>query len=371
MPTTASPASKRDYYEVLGVARDAEAAAIKDAFRKLAMQYHPDRNKEPGAEERFKEIAEAYAVLSDPRKRADYDAGGFAGVSPEDLFAGAGFESIFGDFGFGESIFDRLFGGGRRGRGPRRGADIEIDAAVPLERIARGGEETIRYGRVADCTQCKGSGAKAGTQPRRCPACGGSGEKVSTRREHGVLFRQSTVCPECGGRGSLIDQPCPACAGAGQVQREESLVVKIPLGAEDGLALRVPGRGEAGPPGGAPGDLLIMVRAAPDERFERHGADLYRTQELPVADAVLGAEIAVPTLDGTLSVKVPAGTQPDSQLRLRGKGLPRFGGRGRGDLYVRLAVRLPERLSAEERRLWQKLRSTRSMTTAHSTPNGK
>jgi molecular chaperone DnaJ len=342
----------RDYYEVLGVPREADAAAIKDAFRKLAMQYHPDRNKEPGAEERFKEIAEAYAVLSDPRKRADYDAG----VSPEDLFAGADLESIFRDFGFGDTLFERFFGG--MPRGPRRGADIEVDAPVPLERIGNGGEETVRYRRVAPCSQCGGSGASAGTQPRACAACGGSGEKSSSRRERGVYIRHVSTCPDCGGRGRIIDAPCGACRGAGQVEREESLAVKIPPGAEDGLVLRVPGKGYASPdPRASAGDLLIVVRAAPDERFERRGADLWRVQEIAAPDAVLGAEIRVPTLDGALTVKVPPGTQPDSELRLRGKGLPRFGARGRGDLYVRLAVRLPERPDAEARRLWERLRA--------------
>ena len=355
--------AKRDYYEVLGVTRSADGKAIKDAFRKLAMQYHPDRNKEPGAEERFKEIAEAYAVLSDAKKRAQYDAGGFAGIPAGDVFAGADFESMFRDLGFGfdfgESIFERFFGGRRRG--PQRGADIEIEALVPLERIAHGGEETVRFRRAATCTDCKGSGAKPGTGPRVCTACGGTGQKTLSRRQQGVLIRQSSTCPDCGGRGSFIDAPCPACGGSGQALREESLVVKIPPGAEDGLALRIPGKGEpSGGPGAASGDLLIIVRAAPDKRFGRDGADLWRVQEIAVADAVLGAEISVPTLDGTISVKVPAGTQPDSQLRLRGKGLPRFGARGRGDLYVRLAVQLPERLGAEERRLWETLRALRS-----------
>jgi molecular chaperone DnaJ len=351
-------AAKRDYYEVLGVPRDADAGAIRDAFRKLALQYHPDRNKEPGAEDRFKEIAEAYAVLSNAQKRAEYDAGGFAGVAGADLFAGADFESIFRDlgFGFGEGIFERFFGGARRG--PRRGADIEIEAVVPLERIARGGEETVRYRRIGPCDACKGSGAKPGTRPRACPGCAGTGEKSATRREQGVTIRRVSTCPDCGGRGSVIDQPCAACAGTGEAAREESLVVKIPPGAEDGLALRVPGRGYAGADArAAAGDLLVVVRAAPDARFERRGADLWRLQEIDVADAVLGAEIAVPTLDGSIAVKVPPGTQPDSQLRLRGKGLPRFGARGRGDLYLRLAVRLPERLSAEERSLWARLRA--------------
>jgi molecular chaperone DnaJ len=341
----------RDYYEVLGVLRDADAAAIKDAFRRLAMQYHPDRNKEPGAEERFKEIAEAYAVLSDPKKRAGYDAG----ASPEDLFAGADLESIFRDFGFGDTLFERFFGGMPR---PRRGADIEVDAPVPLERIASGGEETVRYHRVAPCSQCGGSGARPGTQPRACAACGGSGEKSSTRHEHGVFIRRVSTCPECRGRGRIIDEPCAACRSAGEVEREESLAVKIPPGAEDGLVLRVPGKGYASrEPRASAGDLLIVVRAAPDERFERRGADLWRVQEIAAPDAVLGAEIRVPTLDGAIAVKVPPGTQPDSELRLRGKGLPRFGGRGRGDLYVRLAVRLPERPGAEARKLWEKLRA--------------
>lgn len=345
-------ALKRDYYEVLGVPRSADAGAIKDAFRKLAMQYHPDRNKAPGAEERFKEVAAAYAVLSDPKKRADYDAG----VAPEEIFGGVDLESIFRDFGLGESIFERFFGGGRRG--PQRGADIEIEATVPLERIARGGEETVRYRRIAPCPDCKGSGAKPGTQVRACASCGGTGQKTSTRREQGVYIRRLGTCPDCGGRGRIIDAPCAACGGAGEVEREESLAVKIPAGAEDGLVLRVPGRGYASPDARGPaGDLLIVVRVAPDPRFERHGADLWRLQEIAVADAVLGTQIEVPTLDGAISVKVPPGTQPDSQLRLRGKGLPRFGARGRGDLYVRLFVKLPERLSAEERSLWQKLRS--------------
>jgi molecular chaperone DnaJ len=354
-------AAKRDYYEVLGVPRDADAAAIKDAFRKLALQYHPDRNKAPEAEERFKEIAEAYAVLSDPKKRADYDAGGFAGIPAADLFAGADFESIFRDlgFGFGEDLFERFFGGARRG--PRRGADIEVEVVLPLERIARGGEEAVRYRRVATCDACKGSGATPGTRPRPCAGCGGTGEKSTTRHEKGVTIRRVSTCPDCGGRGSVIDQPCAACAGSGAAAREESLVVKIPAGAEDGLALRVPGKGYASADArAAAGDLLVVVRTAPDARFERQGADLWRLHEIDVADAVLGAEIDVPTLEGPTKVKVPPGTQPDSQLRLRGKGLPRFGARGRGDLYLRLAVRLPERVSAQERGLWERLRALRS-----------
>lgn len=344
--------------------RGADQKAIKDAFRTLALKYHPDRNKEPGAEERFKEIAEAYAVLSDPKKRADYDSAGFAGVagfSPEDLFGGIDFDSIFSDLGFGlgGGIFDRFFR--RRRAGPLRGEDIEIEATIPLGTIASGGEETIRFGRIAVCPDCNGSGAKKGTQPRACATCNGTGQKTTSRREQGVFIRQSTLCPDCRGRGTFIEHACPACAGSGRVQAEESLVVRIPAGAEEGLALRVPAKGHPSPEaGGAAGDLLVVVRSAPDPRFQRDGADLWHAREIDVADAALGAELPVPTLDGSITVKVPAGTQPGSDLRLRGKGLPRFGARGRGDLYVHLAVRIPERLTGEERKLWERLRALRA-----------
>ncbi|MDA8107204.1 MAG: Hsp70 family protein [Betaproteobacteria bacterium] len=240
-------------------------------------------------------------------------------------------------------------------------AGIEIDAVVPLETIAGGGEQRIRYERLDTCRDCGGSGAKAGTRPRTCPACKGTGQKVTDRREQGVLIRQSRPCPGRGGRGSIIDTPCSACGGRGTVPREESLAVTIPPGAEEGLVLRIAGKGYASEePGGVPGDLHVVVRSAPDARFERDGADLWRTESLGVADAVLGTELRVPTLEGSVSVKVPPSTQPGAELRLRGKGLPRFRARGRGDLYVRLAIGVPERLTAEERRLWEKLRALRA-----------
>jgi molecular chaperone DnaJ len=344
---------------VLGVPRDADAKTIREAFRGLALRYHPDRNKEPGAEERFKEIAEAYAVLSDPKKRADYDAGGFAGVAgftPEDLFGGIDFESIFGGLGFGQGggLFERLF----RHAGPPRGADIEIELAVPLATIARGGEQRVRYERLEVCPACGGSGAKAGTAPRVCAACNGTGEKVTTRREQGMVIRQSRICPECHGTGRVIDEPCPACAGRGRLPREESLVITIPPGAEEGLVLRVAGKGYASEePGGVAGNLHVVVRSAPDARFQRDGADLWHEERIDVVDAVLGTELRVPTLDGALAVKIPPGTQPGAPLRLRGKGLPRFGARGRGDLYLRLVFELPARLDSEERKLWEQLRA--------------
>ncbi len=354
-------AEPRDYYKVLGIPQDADTKAIKDAFRQLALKYHPDRNKEPGASDRFKEIAEAYAILSDPKKRAEYDARGYAGVagfSTEDLFGGINFEDIFGGFGFdlgGPGLFDRLY---RRRAAPRQGENLEVTISVPLERILSGGEETVHVSRPVTCQACQGSGAKAGTKPRTCSRCGGSGQLVRSQRKGGVSLRKITTCPDCGGRGSFIDNPCPECEGGGETLRDEVLTVRIPVGVEDGTALRVPGHGlPADKPGLPSGDLFVLVHSADDPRFERHGRDLYRVETIDVADAVLGTSVAVPTLDGQMSIKVPPGTQPDSMLRLRGKGLPRFGGGSRGDLYVRVQIHIPERLSERQRHLFEEVRA--------------
>ncbi len=346
---------------MLGVPRDAEQAAVKDAFRRLALRYHPDRNKEPGAEERFKEIAEAYAVLSDPKKRKEYDTAGFAGVAgftPEDLFGGIDFGDIFGGLGLdlGESLFDRFFR--RRPAGPPRGANLEVAVEVPLERVVTGGSETVRVARPAPCPACRGSGAKAGTARRPCDRCGGTGQHVASRREGGVMFQKITPCTACGRQGRVIDHPCPECRGRGEVERDEALTVNIPFGVEEGMALRVPGHGlPSREPGGVPGDLYVVVRSAADPRFERDGVDLWRMEKVHIADAVLGASLEVPTLDGRVTVTIPPGTQPDAVLRLRGKGLPEFGGKKRGDLYLRVRVRVPDRLATEERRLWERLRN--------------
>jgi molecular chaperone DnaJ len=349
-----------DFYEVLGVSRDADEKAIKDAFRQLALKYHPDRNKEPGAAEKFKQIAEAYAVLSDLKKRAEYNARGAAGVagfSPEDLFGRADFDDILGGLGFGAGgggLFERLFG---RRVTPRRGEDLEVAITVPLERVLHGGEEQVHIGHPLVCPACHGSGAKAGTTPRRCETCGGTGQKVRRERPGGVSVQQITACPDCGGRGSIIDTPCPECGGSGQTRRDEVLTVRIPLGAEEGMALRIPGHGlPAEKPDLPPGDLFVIVRTAADPRFERRDRDLYRTEVVDVVDAVLGATVDVPTLDGSASVRLPAGTQPGSLLRLRGKGLPQFGDGERGDLYIQVKVQVPEHLSAQQRRLFEQLR---------------
>jgi len=364
--STTSP-SPRDFYEVLGVPRTAEEKQIKDAFRELALKYHPDRNKEPGAEEKFKEIAGAYAVLSDPKKRAEYDAGGFAGVagySPADLFGGINFEEIFGDRGFGfdlglggGGLFERYFG---QRRGPARGEDIEVALTLPLEKVASGGEAIVRVPRSDKCPDCAGSGCKAGNKPRECETCKGTGRQTSSSRKGGVFFQQITTCPACEGKGHFIDTPCPKCGGRGELERDEQISVKVPPGVEDGMALRVPGHGYPSPQSGAaPGDLLVVIRSSPDERFTRRGADLWREETIDAVDAVLGTRLRVPTLKGEAKVSVPAGTQPDTVLRLDGKGLPNFKARGHGSLYVRVNVHVPEKLSSEERKLFEQLQAIR------------
>ncbi len=357
-------AERRDYYEVLGVPRDADTEAIKDSFRKLALRYHPDRNPEPGAEERFKEIAEAYAVLGNAKKRAEYDAGGFAGVTgmrPEDLFTGVDFEDLLGGLGFGSGglgggLFDRLFGARRRG--PPPGPDVEVLVEVPLETVMAGGEERISVGHPRRCDPCAGSGAKPGTEPRRCEACGGAGRSTRVRDEGSVHFQTVTTCAECRGRGSFIDEACESCSGRGEIVEKEALNVRIPQGVTEGMRLRIPGKGRPAPgAGGLPGDLFVTVRTRPDSRFERRGNHLWRSEEIDAADAVLGTALHVPTLAGRARVSVPPGSQPGTVLRLPAKGLPAFDGRGRGDLYVSLRVRIPERPSGEEEKLWKRLRA--------------
>ena len=307
-------------------------------------------------------------MLSDPKKRAEYDARGHAGVagySAEDLFGGIDFQDLFRGFDlgfdFGGGLFDQFF---RRRRGPPRGANIEVDIDIPLEKVVSGGEETVRYARYAPCARCHGFGTASGQAPRDCPSCGGSGQKVAARQEGNVSLRQISPCPVCHGRGKVIEQPCPDCLGRGEVEKAESLTLTIPVGVEDGMALRVAGRGMASPePGGIPGDLYVVVRAGLDARFRRDGADLWREEAMPVIDAVLGSKLEVPTLAGrAVEVNVPAGTQPDTVLRFRGKGLPHFGVGGQGDLYLRIKVRVPEALEREERELYERLRALAGRT---------
>lgn len=308
-------------------------------------------------------------MLSDPEKRRAYDARGFAGVagfSEEELFRTIDFGDLFGglnfDFGFGPGrggLFERFFG--RRRAGPAAGRNIEVEVEVPLSRVVTGGEEKVQYRRAATCEACHGSGAKDGTKWHRCEGCAGTGRKTeeSRRREKlGVVVVQNImICTKCGGRGEIIDEVCAKCSGSGRVEQEETLTVNVPVGVEDGMVLRVPAHGmpSAGT-GGAPGDLFVIVRSAPDPRFERRGADLWRTEPVAIADAVLGTKRTVPTLDGSVDVKIPAGTQPGVVLRLAGKGLPEFGGASRGDLYIVADVQVPRRLTKKQRELYEELR---------------
>ncbi|HPC82781.1 MAG TPA: molecular chaperone DnaJ [Thermoanaerobaculaceae bacterium] len=344
--------SKRDYYEVLGVARSASPAEIKAAYRKAAVKYHPDRN--PGdkeAEERFKEAAEAYAVLSDPDKRAQYDRFGHSGVGEQPF---TGFDaSIFGDFAdilgniFG---FEGFFGGSRRrSGGPERGADLRVTTTLSFEDMARGVERTLTVVREESCETCRGAGTTSASGRETCRACGGRGQ---VRLSQG-FFTMVQTCPQCGGAGQVIRDPCQTCRGSGRVEARREVKVSIPPGLEDGTRVRVVGQGEGGVRGGPPGDLYVVVRVQPHEFFVRDGADLHLEVEVSAFLAALGTEVEVPTLDGSEKVPVPSGTQPGDTVTLRGMGLPRLRRGGRGDLVVHFKVAVPRRLSAKQKELLQ------------------
>jgi len=353
-------AGKRDYYEVLGVSRDADPQEMKKAYRKLAMEYHPDHNKEPDAEDKFKELSEAYGVLSDPEKRSRYDRGGFAGLdgmSSEDIYSNINFGDIFGGGG-GGSIFDDIFGFGRGGRrrGPSRGSNVEVEIKVPLKRILTGGEETVVYNRFEACPSCEGSRAKAGTEPKKCAECDGAGQKVYTTHQQGMTFQQVAVCPACQGQGVFIEELCPDCDGRGSVERETKVEINVPPGIEEGMALRVPGHGNLSPDRGAPpGDLIVVIGTEKDKRFKRKGEHLYRDIKLQIPDAVFGTKIDIPTLVGEVEVKIPAGTQPGTVMRLGNEGLPGFRSGRRGDIYLTIQVVIPKKPSKEEKKIFKQL----------------
>jgi len=346
--------TKRDYYEILGVPRDADEKTIKRAYRKLAMKYHPDRNpNDPQAEEKFKEITEAYEVLSDPEKRRRYDQFGHAGVDEQmrDFWTRGGFQEshAFQDFHdlFGD-ILSNLFGTFAEGRtGARRGRDLRVDVEISLEEAAHGTEITIEVPREEHCSACHGSGARPGSRPIRCPTCGGRGVVGTTRG----FFSIQQTCPRCGGQGEVIQQPCPACGGSGRVRRTRSVRVRIPAGAKDGMQLRVPGEGEAGHGGAPAGDLYIRVHIRPHPLFRREGNDLYCEVPITFPTAALGGEIEVPTLEGKTRVRVPAGVQGGQTLRVPGKGMPDLRTGRRGDLYVKVRIAVPKRLSAKAKEL--------------------
>jgi molecular chaperone DnaJ len=347
-------ASKRDYYEVLGLERNASAEDVKRAYRKLALAHHPDRNpNDHGAEAKFKEAAEAYDVLGDEHKRAKYDQfghaafgqGGFDGQrfgSVEDIF------SAFGDI-FGGSMFGDLFGAGR-GRqrsGPRPGRDLKIVLDLALEEIDQGVERTIVLKRHEPCGSCSGTGAKQGTGKTTCRACGGRGQ---VQRSQG-FFTMASTCPQCRGAGQVIDSPCATCRGAGMEQRKAEVSLNVPAGIEEGVRLRVPQAGDAGEPGAPRGDLYVIVREKEHKIFQRSGADVITEVPVSFTQLALGDTVEIPTLRGRAEMAIPASTQSGKVFRLRGQGLPVFEGRGRGDQLVRVFVEVPKKLSERQREL--------------------
>ncbi len=345
-------ANKRDYYQVLDVNRDASPDDIRRAYRRLAKQYHPDINNEPGAAERFKEINEAYAVLSDDERRAAYDRFGHAGLE--------GMQFDF-DFGFGD-IFEQFFGFGMRGqrsrRAPRRGSNLRYDLTLDFEEAVFGIEKEIEISRQETCKRCHGSRAEPGTTPVRCSTCNGSGEVRQVRQTLlGSMVNVST-CPSCGGVGETISTPCEACRGRGLVRETIERMIAVPAGVDDGTRIRIANEGEPGVNGGPNGDLYVFIHVKPHRFFRRRDNDILLDLGINIAQATLGAKVTIPTLDGEDTLTIPPGTQPGKVLRLKGKGVPRLRRNGRGDQLVIVSVDIPRSLSAEQRTLLEQLAET-------------
>lgn len=349
-------ADKRDYYEALGIQKGASDDEIKKAYRQAAKKYHPDLN--PGdaeAEKRFKEVGEAYEVLSDPQKKARYDQYGHAGVDPNfgaGGYGGAGFDGM--DFDLGD-IFSSFFGGGGGRRAnpnaPRRGGDVGASVVISFEEAARGCKKQVSVQLVGTCEECGGSGAAKGTSAKTCSRCGGTGQvRVQQRTPFGTVQTQS-ACPDCRGKGKTIDTPCRKCSGSGQVRRPETVGINIPTGIDDGQVITIRGKGNAGQNGGPAGDLQVQVSVRPHPLFEREGYDIWCELPLTYAQAALGAEVQVPTLDGKVTYTIKEGTQPGEVFKLKGKGFPYINSNRRGDLLVRVTVEVPRDLSGEQRKL--------------------
>ena len=366
--------NKRDYYEILGVPRSAGKDEIKNAYRKLALQYHPDRNKSAGSEEKFKEISEAYAVLSDDEKRKRYDTYGHVGS--EEVFRGseANFDEIFRDMGFGgfRDIFEQIFGnrtgfggvnagdpfgfGFSFGGGRRKGQDLVYDVDLSFEEVLRGRKDELDLPKLVKCSSCSGTGAAAGTKPRKCTVCDGQGQ---TRRIYNQnrfsTFVSLEPCRTCRGQGEIIDKPCNTCGGSGNVKKNKKIRLEIPPGVEDGMTLQLRGEGQPSE-NGPPGDLLVRIHVKPHALFERleDGHILYNLN-LKFTDLALGADISVPTLDGNEKLRIPPGTQPNTILKIKNKGLPRYGAYGRGDLLARINIKIPTKLDDKQRSLLRDL----------------
>ena len=359
-------AEKRDYYEVLGIQKGASEDEIKKAYKKLARKYHPDMN--PGdkeAEEKFKEVNEANEVLSDPEKKARYDQFGFAGVDPN-YGAGAGGGAYGGGFDFGDlgDIFGSFFGGGfgggqrRNPNAPQRGESIRASVSVSFTEAAFGCEKSVTLERSEQCPTCKGNGCAPGTTPEICPDCHGTGT-VQTRRQTPMgVFASNGPCRKCGGTGRLIHQPCPDCRGTGAVRKRKTIKVNIPAGIDHGQTISLRGQGNAGKNGGPAGDLLITVMVQPHELFRRDGVDVFCEAPITFAQAVLGAELEIPTIDGKVKYSIPEGTQTGTVFRLKGKGIPVLNGRGQGDQYVTVTIETPRNLNKEQKEALRRFSET-------------
>ncbi len=346
-------AGKRDYYEVLGVGRDAGSEEIKKAYRKLAKQYHPDVNEQKeDAAEKFKEASEAYSVLSDPQKRQQYDNFGHAAFDggTRGGFGGFGFDDIMGGFG---DIFDSFFGGGRASRrnGPVRGADLRMELKISFEDAAFGIKKEVKLNKDTQCDSCKGTGAKAGTTPKTCSACGGTGQIRQQRNTAFGSFVNVVDCPDCGGNGKINKDPCPECNGRGIINKQKTISISVPAGIDNGQIITIRGEGSAGQRGGPPGDLLIYITVSPHKYFKREGYDLVIEMPVSFVDAALGAELTVPTLEGKVKYKIGEGTQPGTVFRLKDKGIQHLNSSKKGSLYVQVKVEVPKKLSEKQKTL--------------------
>jgi molecular chaperone DnaJ len=354
--------SKSDYYDVLGVQRSATKDEIKNKYRQLALKYHPDRNKSPDAENKFKEISEAYAILSDDEKRAQYDQFGHAGIdgryTTEDIFRGVDFDEILRGIGFGfggfGSIFDTFFGG-RPTRGPQRGQDIRYDLEISLEQSYAGLGTEIEVPRTERCSECNGSGAKPGTSPKKCSECGGAGQIQHVQNAGFLHFARIEPCRKCRGKGTIIEKSCNQCRGAGIVERDRRISIKIPPGVDTGSQLLLRGEGDVPNGGGRRGDLYVVVHVKPHETFRREGNDLICNVDVSFSRATLGGDVQVPTLDGPANIVMPPGTQSGAIFRLRKKGMPAIRENGKGDELVVIQVRTPTNLTSHQKELVQEL----------------
>jgi len=362
---------KRDYYEVLGVSKGASDDEIKKAYRKLAKKYHPDVNPgDAAAEAKFKEVNEAYEVLSDPAKRSKYDQFGHAGVDPNFGGFGGGFNGAGFDIDLNDifSAFTGGYGGARPRTGPQKGESLRTSLYITFEEAAFGCEKEVAITRTEQCETCHGSGCAPGATPEICPDCQGSGVVRTQQRTIMGTFATTTTCPKCGGRGKIIHQPCPDCRGAGATKKQKKITVKVPAGIDNGQSISLRGQGNAGANGGPPGDLIITIGVRSHERFVREGSDVLSEEPVSFVQAALGAELEIPTIDGKVKYTLPEGTQPGTTFRLRGQGIPYLNGKGRGDHYVTVRVEVPRSLSGAQKEALRKFGEAMGESAPHSSP---